>query len=125
LGPFHEKEGSYYAIKEIWAPVRFEMKDITHAFEGSLNLENRYFYTNLNQCTFRWKLAVMTSPDGKTARKEISGEAAAPNIFPGQKGQLKLDLPANWNNYDVLYVTSFSPDNREIFTWSWPIALHL
>jgi hypothetical protein len=101
------------------------MKDITHAFEGSLNLENRYFYTNLNQCTFRWKLAVMPSPDGKTARKEISGEAAAPNIFPGQKGQLKLDLPANWNNYDVLYITSFSPDNREIFTWSWPIALHL
>jgi hypothetical protein len=123
IGPFHEKEGSYFAIKEIWSPVSFEMKDITPAFDGSLTIENRYFYTNLNQCRFSWALAKMPDPDGKIKRSEITGKAEAPNIMPGYKGQLKLNLPANWNSYDVLYVTAVDADGRELFTWSWPITL--
>ncbi|MEY2917751.1 MAG: hypothetical protein RIS73_1465, partial [Bacteroidota bacterium] len=34
VGPYHEKEGSYFAIKEIWSPVYFERKEITDAFNG-------------------------------------------------------------------------------------------
>ncbi len=26
LGPYHEKEGSFYTIREIWAPVQFERR---------------------------------------------------------------------------------------------------
>lgn len=123
LGPFHEKEGSFFAIKEIWSPVRFEIKDITPAFDGSLNLENRYFYTNLDQCSFSWKLAKMPSPDNKTSKIEIIGNAVAPNVLPGEKGQLKLNLPANWSGYDVLYVTAVDSYKQELFTSSWPITL--
>ena len=123
LGPFHEKEGSYFAVKEIWSPVRFEIKNITRAFDGTLNLENRYFYTNMNQCSFRWRLAKMPSPDGKTGKTEITGKAASPNVLPGQKGQLILGLPVNWNSFDILYVSAVDPYNQELFTWSWPITL--
>jgi len=118
LGPHHEKEGSYYAIKEIWSPVQFERKQITDAFDGKLNVENRYHFANLNQCSFSWKLKRF---DLSTS-KEIAGSALAPDIRPGAKGPLQIILPADWRNYDVLYVTAKDAYKRELFTWSSPIS---
>lgn len=118
VGPHHEKEGSYFAIKEIWSPVHFERKEITPAFDGKLNIENRYHFTNISTCNFRWKLKrfeVRTS-------KEENGTAAAPNIAPGAKGTLQLDLPTHWKEFDVLYVTATDKEQQELFTWSFPIS---
>jgi hypothetical protein len=123
LGPFHEKEGSYFAIKEIWSPVRFEDKDITADFDGKLNLENRYIYSNINTCSFKWKLAKMPFPGKNVIAQPVSGTAAAPDILPGLKGQLVLNLPSDWFSYDVLYVTATDKTGMEIYTWSWPISL--
>jgi hypothetical protein len=123
LGPYREKEGSYYAIKEVWAPIKFEHREITSAFDGSFPIENRFFFTNTNQCRFAWKLAKMPEPFAKTERSELSGKIESPDIQPGSKGQLKLSLPTNWQAFDVLYVTSFDSFNKEIYTWSWPITL--
>lgn len=118
LGPHFEKEGSFYAIKEIWSPIRFERKEITPAFDGKLNIENRYHFTNTRSCSFIWKLKRYNLAD----TKEISGEAVAPDIQPEAKGTLSLSLPADWNNYDVLYVTVKDAFKRELFTWSFTIS---
>jgi hypothetical protein len=122
IGPYHEKEGSFYTIKEVWAPVKFDHQEITVAFNGNLRLENRFFYTNINQCSFNWKLSKFAGPDGKTKTASVTGSALAPNIKPAEKGTIKLALPVDWKNYDVLYVTGFNPYKKEIFTWSWPIS---
>jgi len=124
LGPYHEKEGSYYTIKEIWCPVHIEPKEITPAFDGKLRLENRYFYTNLKQCTFNYKLAKLNNPYQKTSIATQSGTITPPDVAPGQYGNLQLHLPEGWQNYDVLYVTAFDPYKRELFTWSWPVSSH-
>jgi len=116
VGPHHEREGSYYAIKEIWSPIYFEPKEITDAFDGKLNIENRYFFTNTKECIFSWKLKSLTDS------KEISGNSVATSIKPGAKGVLQIKLPAGWQNFDVLYVTAKDNFNREIFTWSFPIT---
>lgn len=118
LGPHHEKEGSFYTIKEVWSPVYFERKEITPAFDGKLIIENRYHFTNTNQCRYSWKLTKFETND----IKETEGAAGFPDIAPGAKGVLKLNLPADWYNYDVLYVTVNDPFNRELFTWSFPIS---
>jgi hypothetical protein len=118
LGPHHEKEGSYYAIKEIWSPVHFERKEITDAFDGKLNIENRYYFTSINQCSFSWKLKRF---ELRTSKEE-TGMAVAPNIEPGAKGTLQLTLPANWKDFDELYVTAKDKFNRELFTWSFAIS---
>ncbi len=123
MGPYHEKEGSYFAIKEIWSPVQFKEKDITKAFDGTLNIENRYFYTNLKECSFSWRLAKMPLPNDDSERKEVTGTADAPDLKPGHKGQLKLDLPNDWFTYDVLYVTAMDRHNNELYEFSWPISL--
>ena len=117
LGPHHEKEGSYFAIKEIWSPVYVERKDITRAFDGKLNIENRFHFTNLNECSFSWKLQSFRQP----SLSDIKGSVPSPGIRPLEKGSLQIRLPQNWHSYDVLYVSAFGVDKKEIFTWSFPI----
>lgn len=121
LGPFHEKEGSFYAIKEIWAPIFFERKYITKEFNGEFVLENRYLYTNLANCKFAFKLVDLPNPNQKEILQTESGLIPSPDILPGQAGKLKMFVPAKFFNYDVLYITAWDPVGREIFTWSWPI----
>lgn len=122
LGPYREKEASFYAIKEIWSPVFFPKKFITPSFTGQLPVENRFDNTNLNRCTFRWKLKKFTgfNPGDTTA---LTGSLTAPNVAPQAKGMLTVPLPATWAQYDVLYVTARDQFGREIYTWSWPITL--
>ncbi|MFT4095060.1 MAG: glycoside hydrolase family 2 TIM barrel-domain containing protein [Niabella sp.] len=118
VGPHHEKEGSFYTIKEVWSPVFFERKEITPQFDGTLNVENRYQFTNLITCTFTWKLKKI----GVSNESELSGTIAAPDIKPMQKGYIKVPLPLQWNDYDVLYITTKDPYQRELFTWSFTIS---
>ncbi|MCW0481817.1 glycoside hydrolase family 2 TIM barrel-domain containing protein [Gaoshiqia sediminis] len=123
LGPHHEKEGSFFAIKEIWSPVRPDDSDITADFDGKIKLENRYFYTNLKECSFSWKLAKFPLPGSSENVKTVTGTASAPDIEPGQKGVLQLSLPADWAGYDVLYFTATDRFGNEIYTWSRAIKL--
>jgi hypothetical protein len=118
LGPHMEKEGSYYAIKEIWSPVYFERKEITPVFDGKLNMENRYHFTNVNTCSFSWQLKYWEYD----SLAFLDGKAPSPNIKPGDKGVLKINLPDKWQDFDVLYVTAKDAYGKEIFTWSFPIS---
>jgi Glycosyl hydrolases family 2, TIM barrel domain/Glycosyl hydrolases family 2, sugar binding domain/Glycosyl hydrolases family 2/Beta galactosidase small chain len=117
VGPYHEKEGSFYTIKEVWSPIFFEHREIASGFDGSFTIENRYAFTNINQCTFTWTLASFNSTD----RIETSGKITAPNIKPFEKGILKVDLPENLKTFDILNITAKSPNGETIFTWSFPI----
>lgn len=117
VGPYHEKEGSYYAIKEIWSPVFFEHREMTTEFDGVFNVENRYHFANLNTCQFHWKLLNLKS------KAEVKGKAVSPDVKPTEKGRLTVALPADWNNYDVLYVTANDIHGKELYTWSFPITL--
>ena len=117
LGPHLEKEGSYYAIKEIWSPVYFERKEITDAFDGTFKIENRYHFTNLNQCSFSYRLKMVTLPYSP----EKTGSIIAPDIKSGDKGVLKITLPADWKEYYALYVTVRDKSGKEIITKSFPI----
>ena len=124
VGPHREKEASFYTIKEIWSPVYVDTKSIDAGFTGKIPVENRYSFTNLNQCTFKWKLVKFPSASDKTTSSitKASGSAVAPVLKPGEKGTLNLTLPASWSANDALYLTAYGPDKKEIFTWSWAIS---
>jgi hypothetical protein len=125
LGPYREKEGSFYTIKEIWAPVYFEEKYITDAFDGKFKVENRYHYTNLNQCDFSYKLVKYKYPNDEDAGFNVilENNIKAPDIMPGNWGELNLDLPTNWEDAESLLITLKDPHDREIHTWDWQIQL--
>ena len=139
VGPFYEKEGSYSAIKEIWSPIFFEKTNITDQFDETFNIENRYFFTNLSQCKFAWSLkrlppsdhpglttnnlAHVITTEGRNLPEALNTTAAIslPSVAPGQRVKLKIKLPSDWRTYDALYVTAYGPDQKQIFTWTFPI----
>ncbi|HEV8082972.1 MAG TPA: glycoside hydrolase family 2 TIM barrel-domain containing protein, partial [Chitinophagaceae bacterium] len=123
VGPHREKEGSFYAIKEIWSPVYIDNKFIPQNFDGKLLVENRFMFTNLNQCTFKWKLISFGNPNDKnvltTTDKE--GDAQPASIAPGERKFIDLNLPLPWQSSDALYLTAIDNHGKEIFTWTWPL----
>ncbi|WP_025146029.1 glycoside hydrolase family 2 protein [Pedobacter jeongneungensis] len=124
LGPHREKEGSFYTIKEIWSPVQITLKDLPVNFDGKIAVANQYHFTNLNQCSFEWRLAKLPAPgDQNKSVVTASGKLKGNNLLPGESGFLTLPLPINWKNNDVLYLTATDQYGRELFTWSWPIKM--
>ena len=125
VGPHREKEASFYTIKEIWSPVYVKQQSIMPSFNGKLQVENRYLYTNLNQCSFEWKLAVLPAAKDAGTMPVIAatGNPQTLSLAPGEKGWLSLNLPPSWSNNDVLYLTAYDQYKKEIFTWSWPLKL--
>jgi len=122
LGPYHEKEGSFYTIKEIWSPVHFKEAAITPDFNGDFMLTNRYLYTNLNQCKYSFELIRYEKTFPKFELFKKPGSINFPNIAVGESGLLHLNLPSDWKSYDVLYVTATDQYGRNINTWSWNIT---
>ena len=118
VGPYHEKEGSYYAIKEIWSPVFFDRREITPEFDGTFNIENRYHYTNLNECSFSYRLKMITSAPNAP---EKTGLIKSPFIKPGEKAVLKIGLPKDWRDYSALFITVKDKFGKEILTKSYPV----
>ena len=122
LGPYHEKEGSFYTIKEIWSPVHFEQTALPAEFNGNLNVSNRYLYSNLNLCKFSYELVKFNQPFTKLKINKEIGNIQSPTVAPGDSGIIKLNLPSNWKEFDVLYVKVIDNFNRPINTWSWNIT---
>jgi hypothetical protein len=91
-------------------------------FKGSLNITNRYLYTNLKLCRFSYELVKYEGSFPGLEQIKKSGTIDAPDLAPGRKGQLSASLPDNWENYDVLYITATDQYGREINTWSWNIT---
>jgi len=130
LGPYHEKEGSFYTIREIWSPVHFEKRYITPGFNGQFRIQNRYHYTSLNQCTFRYNWIKLQGPadPGNLDPESIEsgqildfGTPVVDPLEPGQYGTLSVPLVDHWIDSDVLYVEATDPHGRLIHQWSWPV----
>lgn len=119
LGPYREKEGSFYTIKALWSPVQIKPLVVHADFNGQLLVENDYLYTNLNQCTFSWKTS---SVNGFSETQELdSGQITAPDIEPGLSGVLQMEVPDNFAEADLFSLTATDPLGKEIYTWTWPI----
>lgn len=123
VGPYRQKEASFYTIKEIWSPIHIATEKLPEDFDGRLEVENRYDFTNLQDCTFAMTLANFPSPadgnDGHTVlfRRTFAG----PDVPPHAKGTLLLSLPDNWRDADALYVTASDAREQEIWKWSWDL----
>jgi len=130
LGPYHEKEGSFYSIRELWSPIHFEKRYITPGFNGKFRIQNRYHYTNLDQCSYSFKWISLQDPSlpGITDPMAIEsgqildfGVPEVDPLEPGQYGTISIPLFDNWQDADVLCVEATDPHGRLIHRWSWPL----
>ena len=74
LGVRHEKEGSYFTVRQIWSPV--QLHDIRFA-DGRLGMriENLYDFLDLKCCSLRWRRAdtTGTAPLPSIAAADLQG----------------------------------------------------
>jgi len=121
LGPYRQKEASFYTIREIMSPVAVEIEELPADFDGSIKVKNRYDFTNLAQCEFTCKLVRFPRPDEDTVEPKIIYHAVveSPDVAPADSGYVRLDLPRDWRRADALYFRADGPDGQHLWTWSW------
>ncbi len=123
VGPFGEKEGSFYTLKELWSPVGVEEREILENFDGVLTIENRHSFTDTAACRFVLEFRILPEVGKADAPVSVvaSGVAMSPQIAPGETGRLRLDLPADWRTADVLALRIEDPRGRELWTHTWEL----
>lgn len=119
LGPHLEKEGSFFTVKEVWSPVMVMEETLDKDFNGQFRVENRYDFTNLQDCTFEWA-AVAYDQNGKKNVLQ-KGSQTGPDIAPHESGVLNLNLP-KLDDAVALHLKALSPAGEELWTWSWNLA---
>ncbi|WP_423129521.1 glycoside hydrolase family 2 protein [Gaoshiqia sp. Z1-71] len=121
VGPHRQKEGSFYAMREIYSPVKISMDKLPENFSGIFPVENRFHFINLKDIRFEWQLVNFSLPTQRGAHRRVikEGKVNGPDIPPAQKGALKLELPDDYKQYDALYLRAFDPSEKEIYCWSW------
>jgi hypothetical protein len=123
VGPYRQKEGSYYTIRQIWSPVRISMAKLAADFSGAIPVSNDYAFLNLNTVTFHWQLVQFdlgSTSGGHTVMAE--GTAPTASIAPGASGTLTLPLPANWSTAHALMLDATDAAGTLIGRWSWGIT---
>ena len=91
VGAHHEKEGSYFAVKEIWSPVELSKIEVGDG-QIRMHVENRYDFTDLAACTLRWR--ALRCRAQRTRRRHASreqGEMRLPALAP--QAQSRLVVP--------------------------------
>ncbi len=120
LGPHHEKEGSFYTVKEIWSPVQIEPVIINKKWDGKLFLKNKFTYTNLTDCGFSWE-AVKTEIGSTKEITTGSGIVANPEAEPGETAMIKINCSDALRDADFFRFKAIDPNGYELYTWSWPV----
>lgn len=121
VGPRHEREGSFDAVRSIYSPVQFDAM-LPPDFAGVLPIANAYDFTNLRDVVFRWELLRFPGWDDGAADAEViaQGKAKSPDVAPGDTGALTLNLPREAAaNALAVTVTDFS--GRDVGRWVWPL----
>lgn len=124
LGPYREKEGSFFTIKEVWAPIQFGPKLITETFDGSFLVTNDFLFNNLQSVSMEYRVKkAPTNTFYTDAEAEIiaSGEISLPDAEPGETRKIKFETPPDFFEGDWLEIYAQDKHGREIYTWSWPI----
>jgi len=60
VGPYREREGSFYTVKQLWSPIIVTPPDnASHSF----TITNRYAFTNADRCTYEWEAIAFRQPN--------------------------------------------------------------
>jgi len=124
VGPYNEKEPSYFAVREIWSPVVLTQPAFTAQWNGSIQVMNDYHFTDLSQCRVRWEFGSFPKlqDDIETGLvTHAEGEFTPAPVAPQATGTLQIPLPSGWHTNDALRLTVIDREDRELRQWTWPL----
>ncbi len=122
VGPYREKEGSFYTIRDVWAPIQFAPLNITPSFDGTILVTNEFLFTNFDECSMKWRAYTVSSPEmGGVKTLMASGDVTLPSIGPYETGRAQFTIPDDFFESDILEVEMFDPTGCSQVTRTWPI----
>ncbi len=125
VGPYGEKEASYFTIKEVWAPIQIDNlengKQLPISFNGQLQIKNLYDFIDLSTASLEWRLYQPVTALNHKKQLVASAQQSLPAIQPDMTGAVQLDLPTDWQQQGWLEVEIFDAQQNSIWTDSWPI----
>lgn len=117
VGPHHEKEGSFFTVKEIWSPVQVSQLALENG-HLRLSLRNAYDFTSLDRCEFRWRVVQPPSAGSEGAAELLAhGEIAGPALAPRESKTWEVPVPAELEPGRLLELSAHAPDGAELWTW--------
>ncbi|NGM50875.1 beta-galactosidase [Caulobacter sp. 602-2] len=122
VGPRHEKEPSYFTVKEVWSPIQIDPPSLDGEFDGRLTVRNDYDFTDAARVKFSWSWVKLAGPDGR-ARDQVLDQGVVEGVSIAPHGQGALQLPTSRaaREADVLRVRA-TLGEQDLWTWSWPTA---
>lgn len=123
LGPYREKEASYYSVREIWSPIRIKPLKITPSFSGDLFISNGYLFSDLSGCALKYNVSKISDAFGNNPQQTIlySGKIILPEILPSETKKVKLQLDDRFFDGDVLEIIALDKSGNEVCTRTFPI----
>jgi hypothetical protein len=89
VGPYREREGSFYTVRQLWSPIIVTPPDGT---SRSFTVTNRYAFNNANQCTYEWETIALRQPNDAAsgsvvlASRSDHGRSLAPGVSASWDG---------------------------------------
>lgn len=119
LGPFREKEGSFYTIQSVFSPIQIDFLEEGIPVGGKVNVTNRYLFSDLNTCHLRIEVLKIKGWQGTSVLS--SNSISLPALRPGQSALVDLQLPDQWKEGDVLKITAVGIHGETLTTWAKPL----
>lgn len=124
VGPYRQKEASFFSVREIWSPIQVKKTMITTSFNGGIEVTNAYLYTNLSACSMKYRLFSIGSPLHNATKTLLEeGIVSLPNLEPGDAGKAKMPISTEFFKADVLELEAYDETGKSICNWTWPINL--
>jgi hypothetical protein len=122
VGPYREREGSFYTIKQLWSPIIVTPND---GAARSYTVANRYAFLNADRCTFEWESIAFRQPNDAASGSVV----LASRIDRGRS--LAPGASATWDNWgppagtaarkpDATRLRIKDANGRLIQTYVWP-----
>ena len=118
LGPDREKEGSFFAVREIWSPVQVGALRFSPNKLG-MRLENRFDFRNLAEVELHWRALHLPAAGSHTSARVIGeGRARAPDVAPHAVRDFELPVSvAQLGADDILELSAREPAGATFWTW--------
>jgi hypothetical protein len=118
LGPHHEKEASFYTIRDLWSPVQAEWISATN----TIRIVNQYLYRSLTDVRLEARLVKYSGIFPNLQEQSVNVFLPIWDTKPGNERILKPFWPADWRSYDVLCLKASESTGRLLNEWTWNLS---
>ena len=125
VGPYREREASFYTIRQLWSPIIVTPPDGT---SHSFTVTNRYGFLNADQCSYEWQTIAFNKPNDAASGSVVltSRTDHGRSLAPGASARWD-----GWGPPATVRTAKQTPDatrliirdltGRVIQTYVWPV----